>query len=272
MTTSVVATPRKWRPASFDTQVLVLTARVLRTSFADVKLTVLGLAQPVILLLLFSQVFAGVGALPGIADYGGYVNFLVPATLVNIALTVAIGSGAGLLTEMYNGVLGRFRVLPISMLAVLTARTLGDVVRLGAQLVIVEIAAVLLLGFRPVGGILGLAAATGLCLVAGWGLSWVFVALCAWARKPETLQAVGFIAIFPLMFSSTAYMPASTLPDWLRLVAAVNPLTYTIEATRALVLARPLGWSLVVAVGLAVAIGAFGAAASARAMSSEVRG
>ncbi|MBM7774894.1 ABC-2 type transport system permease protein [Actinokineospora baliensis] len=245
-------------------QVWVLTTRSLRAAFGNYRLVFFGLLQPVVLLLLFSQVFAGVTALPGMGSYAGYVNYLMPATLVNIAMITAMGAGAGLVAETYTGVIGRLRTLPISPVSVLVARTVADTARLAVQLATIVVAAVLFLGFDPDGGVLGLAAAVLLTLVVGWGLSWVFVAIATWQRNIEVMQAVSFIAMYPLMFSSSAYMPLENMPPWVRAVATANPLTYAIDATRALALGRSPGWALPWAVLLAAVAALGGAAVAAR--------
>ncbi|MBN9741455.1 ABC transporter permease [Amycolatopsis sp. A1MSW2902] len=261
---AVLADPPRWPETTFWTQVRVLAARSLRTAFGDWRLVFFGLLQPVVLLLLFSQVFSGVGALPSVAAYQGYVNFLVPATLVNISMTTAMSSGAGLLAEIYSGFTARLRCLPISLFSVLVARTLADSARLCVQLVVTSAASVLFLGFRPAGGVLGLSLALVLTLVVGWCLSWVFVAITTWLRKAETLQAASFVVMFPLMFSSSAYMPLDSMPQWVRAVSAVNPLTYAIDATRALALARPVGWSVAAALAIAAVAAVVGSTLAAR--------
>ncbi|GLZ41825.1 ABC transporter permease [Actinokineospora sp. NBRC 105648] len=250
----------EWTGSSLPTQVWVLTTRSLRAAFGDYRLVFFGLLQPVVLLLLFTQVFAGVGALPGVAPYAGYVNYLMPATLVNIAVITAMGAGAGLMAETYTGVVDRLRSLPIRPVSVLLARTFADSARLTVQLAAITGAGVLFLGFQPRGGVLGLAAAVLLATVVGWGLSWVFVAIATWRRNVELMQAVSFVAMFPLMFSSSAYMPLASMPGWMRAVATVNPITYAIDATRALALGRPPGaapaWALLLALGAALGAGA----------------
>jgi ABC-2 type transport system permease protein len=261
--------PAAWPQSGCWTQIRALTARSLRTTFADRRLVFFGLRQPVVLLVLFSQVFSGVGALPEVAAYRGYVNFLVPATLVSIAMTTAVSSGTGLLAEIYGGFAGRLRCLPISLFSVLVARTLADSARLGVQLVVTALASVVFLGFRPAGGVGGLALALLLTLAVGWSLSWVFVAITTWLRKVETLQSASFVVLFPLTFSSSAYLPLDTMPAWVRAVSALNPLTYAIDAARALALARPLGWSLVTALVLAAVAAVAGSALSARTFRSR---
>jgi ABC-2 type transport system permease protein len=252
-----------WSGSSTFTQVKVLTIRSLTTAFGDYKLVFFGLLQPIVMLLLFSQVFNGLGAMPGVAEYDGYINFLMPSTLVNIAMTTAMSSGVGMLTEIYTGFMGRLRAMPISMFSVLVARTLSDAVRLAVQLAVSVLAAVLFLGFRPA-GVIGVLASLGLTVVVGWGLGWVFVALATWQGKPETMQAISFIVMFPLMFASSAYVPLEAMPTWIRIISTINPMTYAIDATRALSLDMPLGSSLWAALGLVAGTAIIGAAVSAR--------
>jgi ABC-2 type transport system permease protein len=237
--------------------------RSLRTAFGDYRLVFFGLLQPVVMLLLFSQVFSRIGTLPGVVQYRGYINFLMPATLINIAVTTAMSSGVGVLAEIYTGFIGRLRAMPISMFAILVARTLSDALRLTVQLTVAVVAAVLFLDFRPA-GFAGIATALVLSVLVGWGLGWVFVAIATWQRKAETMQAISFIVMFPLMFGSSAYMPVAAMPGWLRLLSTVNPLTYAINAARALTAGTPVATALATAVGIVAALAVLGAAGAAR--------
>jgi ABC-2 type transport system permease protein len=252
-----------WGGSSLANQILILTGRSLRTAFGDYRLVFFGLLQPVVMLLLFSQVFSGLGAMPGVVEYQGYINFLMPATLVNIAMTTAMSSGVGMLTEIYTGFIGRLRTMPINLFALLVARTLSDAVRLLVQLAVTVGAAVIFLGFTPI-GVAGVVAAVLLTVVVGWGLGWIFVALATWQGKPETMQAISFIVMFPLMFASSAYVPVGAMPGWIGTVSTVNPVTYAIDATRALCLDKPLGWSLAAALGLVAVTATVGALLAAR--------
>ncbi|GGS48320.1 ABC transporter permease [Actinokineospora fastidiosa] len=244
--------PGRWRPATPLRQVSVLTGRSLRLAFSDRKIVFFGLLQPVVLLLLFSQVFSGIGTLPGVAEYNGYINYLLPATLVTIALTTAVGAGVGLLTEVFTGFIGRLRAMPLTLGAVLVARTVADSARLALNLLVAIVISVPVLGFRP-GSVIGLLLGLLLTIVVGWGLSWLFIAIACWAPKPEAMQAVSFIVMVPLMFGSSAYLPLEAMPAWVRWFSSVNPVTYAVDAVRALSLDRPAGWSPALALALAAA-------------------
>jgi ABC-2 type transport system permease protein len=224
-----------WHGSSFATQVWVLTQRSLNTFLRDPRMMFFSLLQPLVMLLLFSQVFGGIGQLGSLHPWGdSYINYLLPSTLVTTAMTSAMSSGVGLLTEMSNGVIARFRSMPVSLFSVLLARSLSDTVRMAIQLAFMLIAAVLLFGFTPAGGVMGVAAALLVSLIVGWGLGWLFLAIATWLKKAETMQSVAFLTMFPLMFASSAYMPVSTMPGWVQVIANVNPLSYAIFASRGL--------------------------------------
>ncbi|MBE9375118.1 ABC transporter permease [Saccharopolyspora sp. HNM0983] len=254
--TTATGAPRRWRGATYLTQVRVLTGRSLRALLQDPRVVIFSLLQPLIMLVLFSQVF-GEAMMGSVSAQGGsYINYLMPAILVTTGIGSALQSGVGLITDMKNGVLGRFRALPIRLSSVLLARSLSDLVRSAAQLVILLVVAAAVFGFRPDGGIGGVLAALALALFVSWALTWIFLALAAWVRKEEVMQSIGFLAMFPLMFASSAFVPLDALPTWLRVVAAVNPLTYAVDAARDLSLALPSGngvlWALLTSAALCV--------------------
>ncbi|CCH28643.1 ABC transporter permease [Actinosynnema sp. NPDC047251] len=255
MTATLAAPQTRWRGTDFATQVLVLTQRSLRTLVSDPRMIVFSILQPLIMLTLFSQIFASIANTPGFPAGVSYIDFLMPAILVNTAMQSALQAGVGLVTDMKNGVLARFRSLPIRLGSVLVARSLSDLVRTAAQLVLMLLFAVTIFGFSPAGGIAGVAGALALALAVGWALGWIFLAIASWLRNAELMQTVGFLAMFPLMFASSAYVPVSGLPGWLQAIANVNPLTYAVDAARALALSHPvtgvvaaLGTSAVLAV------------------------
>ena len=270
MTTAVAnpaatgVTHPSWRGTNVATQIMVLTGRSLRAIIRDPRMIIFSLLQPLVMLLLFSQIFASIAKTPGFPHGTSYIDFLMPAILVNTAMGAAVQGGVGLVNDMKNGVLARFRSLPIRLGSVLVARSLSDMVRTGVQLTIMLIFAALLFGFAPAGGLPGVAGAWALGLIVGWGLGWVFIAAGAWLRNAEVMQMVGFLLMFPLMFASSAYMPVDSMPTWIRFLARGNPLTYAIDATRALALGRPVGWSIVWALGLVTATALLGGTAAAR--------
>jgi ABC-2 type transport system permease protein len=260
---TTIALPR-WRGTSVTNQIAILTGRSLRALVSDPKLVIFSLLQPLIMLLLFSQVFSGMAGTANFPPGVSYIDYLMPAILVTTGVGAALQSGIGLVTDMKNGVLARLRSLPVNNLSVLVARSLADLARTALQLVILLLAAVVLFDFSPAGGVLGVAPAFLLALAVSWALSWVFLAVGAWVRNAETMQTVGFLAMFPLMFASSAFVPVDSLPAWLRVVATINPLTYAVDASRNLALALPVGSGVVGALAASAGLLVVGVVAAVR--------
>lgn len=255
---------RPWRGTNVLTQVAVLTARSLRAIIRDPRMIIFSLLQPLVMLVLFSQIFASIAKTPGFPSGVSYIDYLMPAILVNTAMGSAIQSGVGLVTDMKNGVIARFRSLPIRLGSVLFARSLSDIVRTGIQMIFMLLFATVLFGFDPAGGMLGVLGAWSLGMVVGWGLAWVFIAFGAWLRSAEMMQMVGFLLMFPLMFASSAYVPIGGLPGWLQAVAHINPMTYAVNASRNLALDLPVGGGVIAALAASLGLALVGAVAAIR--------
>jgi ABC-2 type transport system permease protein len=256
--------PGGWHGTGTATQILVLTGRSLRAIIRDPRLIVFNLLQPLVMLTLFSQVFSSLAHTPGFPAGVSYINYLMPAILVTTGIGSALQSGSGLVTDMKNGVLARFRSLPIRLSSVLIARSVADLVRSAVQLLFMVLFATVLFGFSPAGGLSGVVGALLLGLVVSWGLGWVFLAIACWMRNAEAMQSLGFLAMFPLMFASSAFVPVDGLPAWLRVVATINPLTYAVDASRNLALAMPVGSGVFGALLASAGLLAVGAIAAVR--------
>ena len=221
---------------------------------------VTSLMMPIILLLLFSQVFGT--ALTGSSSFPSgvtYIDYLVPAILVTTTMSSAMSSGVGMVTDLENGVMARFRALPMSLMSVPAARSISDAVKGFAQAAIILVLAFAVLDYRPpntsswVEGCLG---AVVISVVLGYALSWLYQALGATLRKAESVQSVSMMLMFPLMFASSAYVPVASLPTWLQVVAKANPLTYAVDAARGFSLGAvswpTVGLTLAICAGLCV--------------------
>lgn len=247
--TEQVGARPNWPNSSILTQVLVLSGRSLRALVRDPRLVVLSLIQPLVLLILFGQVFSSIARTPGFPQGIGYIDFILPALLVTTALTSGLQSGVAVTTELRNGLIARFRSMPISTGSVLLARSVADVCRSFVELAVMALVAALLFGFAPPGGITGVLGALLVAAVVCWSLGWVFMAFASWLRQPEILQTIGSLVTFPLMFASKAFVPISGLPDWLQGFATVNPLSHAIEAARGMAMGEPDLVVLATAVG-----------------------
>ncbi|WP_369217431.1 ABC transporter permease [Streptomyces flavofungini] len=251
MTTKLTPAPRPAAPptgvgtapvfggSSLPTQIRILTGRSLRAMVTDPGIVLFGLIQPVVILFVLTQVFSKMGMPPHFPDGVSYLDYVLPAILVDNAAQSAMQSGVGLVEDQKNGMVARLRSMPVHPGALLAARSLVGLVRATVQVLIIMILAITVLGYSPNGGAAELALSAGLTIFISFSLGWAFIAAGAWLRRAEPLQNLALIVIFPLMFASSAYVPVADLPGWLAAVASVNPLTYAIDASRALALDVP---------------------------------
>ena len=206
---------------------LVLAIRHLRHIPRNPELLMFATIQPVMFVLLFRYVFGGAIAIDGTS----YVNYLMPGIFVQ---TVAFGSmmtSLGLAQDAAQGLMDRFRSLPMSRSAVITGRVLADMV-VNTFVVVVMLAVGLLVGFRPEGGPLGWLGGFGVLLLISFTFSWIAATIGLLVRSVEAANSAGFIWLFPLTFCSSAFVQTSTMPGWLRVFADHQPLTILVNAVR----------------------------------------
>jgi ABC transporter DrrB family efflux protein len=211
-----------------------VAGRNLRTLLRTPQALVFALIQPVIFVLLFRYAFGGAIHVPGV----NYVDYLMPGIFGQAVCFGAIGTAVGLSTDLRSGILTRFRTLPMARIAVLAGRTLADLAR-NLLVVAVMIGVGFAVGFRDPHGAGGLLAAIGLVIVFGYAFSWIFVALGLRVSDPEAAQAAGVPVMFVLVFSSSAFVPLSSMPGWLQALGAHQPVTALVNAERALILGGP---------------------------------
>jgi oleandomycin transport system permease protein len=231
------------RPFPLLRHSLVLAGRAVRKirrtpeQFIDVTL------QPIIFVILFVYVFGG--AISGSTH--DYLQYVLPAIMVQTVLFSSLSIGVNLNTDIKKGVFDRFRSLPIGRSAPLIGAVSAEVVRFSTS-VIVLMGFGYALGFRvgtdPLSALAGclLAIAFALCM------SWVAVFLGTWLRESGAVQGIGFLVMFPLTFGSNMFVPTSSLPGWLQGWVRINPVTHLTDAIRGLLVggpvAAPVGWSV----------------------------
>jgi ABC-2 type transport system permease protein/oleandomycin transport system permease protein len=187
--------------------------------------------QPIMFVVLFRFVFGGAIPVEGTT----YVNYLMAGIFVQTIAFAGVYTGVLLANDLKNGMIDRFRSLPMLQSSVLTGRTLTDLLRAMLAVTVMTIVGVLV-GFRPEGGVAGAALAIGVMLTFGFALSWLGVAMGAFVRTPEALQGLIFTTIFPLTFASSAFVPTDTMPDWLRAFAEHQPVTLVTNTVRSFTL------------------------------------
>lgn len=194
------------------------------------------LFQPIIFLLLFTQLFSKFSSLPGFLQATGassYLEFATAGILLQNAFGSALQSGTSIVLDLDTGYLQKMLVTPVSRYAILLGRLTSDAFRVVVQSTIILVLAYAL-GATVSTGIVGILLM--LFTVAFFGLAWsgISLAIGLKTRSSETVFAIGGFITFPLLFLSTALTPRVFMPDWILDVSNFNPISYTVDAARAL--------------------------------------
>jgi ABC transporter DrrB family efflux protein len=205
--------------------------------------------QPIMFVLLFRYVFGGAIQTPGYT----YVDFLIPGIIVQNIAFGGFVTALGLNEDVHKGLIDRFRSLPMARPAVLAGRTTADIVTNTLSMTVLLITGVII-GFSFHTNFWHAIAGVLLLLLFGYAFSWVFAFLGLLVSSPEAANSVGFIAVFPLTFISSAFVPVASMPEPLKSFAMVNPFTIVVDAMRSLWLGAPANnyvwgavvWSLVI--------------------------
>jgi ABC-2 type transport system permease protein len=222
----------------FFSETLILYQRSMKILTRRPIAIYFSLIQPVIWMLLFGQIFNRIASFNPTA-FGGksYFQFFVPSVLLQTLLFGSAQSGIGIINDMQSGFLNKLLTTPVHRMAILLGRILGDLTRMSLQgLLIVLIA--WLAGqlqeerVRYENGLLGVLAALGIALLFGLGLASLNVFIALKTRNTESTFLIANFLTLPLLFTSSAQLPVTLLPDWLQHVARFNPVTYAIDSMR----------------------------------------
>lgn len=196
------------------------------------EMVIFGLIQPVMFVVLFSYVFGGSINIPGAGlDPGAYREFLMAGIFAQTVTFATAGAGAGIAEDMHKGLIDRFRSLPMTRGAVLTGRTLADLVQTALTLVVLALVA-LMVGWRTHENALKVLAGFGLLLLLGYAFTWIGALIGLTVRTPEAATSGGLIWLFPLTFISIAFVPSQNMPSVLQHIAEWNPFSATVQAAR----------------------------------------
>ncbi|MBO8193315.1 ABC transporter permease [Streptomyces oryzae] len=216
------------------TDSLVMAKRNLIRMVRIPEVVIFGLIQPIMFVVLFSYVFGGSIKVPGAGtDAGSYREFLMAGIFAQTVTFATAGASAGIAEDMHKGLVDRFRSLPMTRGAVLTGRTIADLVQTALTLVVLAIVAALV-GWAPHDGLGDALAGFGLLLLLGYAFTWIGALIGLSVRTPEAATSGGLIWLFPLTFISVAFVPSQNMPAFLQHVAEWNPFSATVVACREL--------------------------------------
>lgn len=216
---------------------LVIARRNLIRMTRIPEMVLFGVIQPVMFVVLFTYVFGGSLQIGNTTDAGVYKDFLMAGIFAQTVTFATAGSAAGIADDMQKGLVDRFRSLPMARGAVLTGRTVADLVQTAITLLVLAIVA-LIVGWRTgsaeptnAGRIL---AGFGLLLLLGYAFTWIGALIGLSVRTPEAATSGGIIWLFPVTFVSNAFVDSSQMTPWLRHIAEWNPFSATVQACREL--------------------------------------
>jgi len=189
--------------------------------------------SPIMFVLLFAYVFGGAIAIAGAGAGAGYREFLIAGIFAQTVVFGATITGAGLADDVKKGIIDRFRSLPMAPSAVLTGRTLSDVVNNVIVLVVMSLTG-LLVGWRIRGSLLEALGGYAMLLVFAYAISWVMAWIGMLVPSPEVVNNASFIVIFPLTFVANTFVPLDSLPVPLQRFAEWNPVSSVTQAAREL--------------------------------------
>ncbi|MDG9722169.1 MULTISPECIES: ABC transporter permease [unclassified Streptomyces] len=216
---------------------LVIARRNLIRMTRIPEMVLFGIIQPVMFVVLFTYVFGGSMKIGNTTDPDVYKDFLMAGIFAQTVTFATAGSAAGIADDMQKGLVDRFRSLPMARGAVLTGRTVADLVQTSITLLVLAIVA-LIVGWRTgsadptnAGQIL---AGFGLLLLLGYAFTWIGALIGLSVRTPEAATSGGIIWLFPVTFVSNAFVDSSQMTPWLRHIAEWNPFSATVQACREL--------------------------------------
>ncbi len=193
--------------------------------------------QPALWLLVFGQVFERTRAIP--TGDVRYIDFMAPGILAQSVLFIAIFSGITVIWERDLGIVHKFLVSPTPRTALVLGKALSAGVRALSQAAIIYLLA-LLIGVRLSWHPLALLAVLVAIVLGAAVFSTFSLIIACLVKTRERFMGIGQLLTMPLFFASNAIYPIAIMPDWLKVLATINPLSYEVDVLRTLMLGQPI--------------------------------
>lgn len=194
------------------------------------------MVQPALWLLIFGQTFSRLHVI----DTGGvpYLAFLAPGIIAQSALFISIFYGIQIVWDRDAGILAKLMVTPAPASALITGKAFAAGVRSVAQVIGVMVIAYLM-GIHLTANPLRILAAMAVVVLGSAFFACLSMTLAGLVRNRDRLMGIGQAITMPLFFASNALYPVDVMPPWLRWLSAINPLSYEVNALRALLIGTP---------------------------------
>jgi ABC-2 type transport system permease protein len=186
--------------------------------------------QPLLFTFLFAYLFGGAIPIPG---GGSYVDYLLAGILALNMITSTMGTAVGLSTDLNEGMIDRFRALPMWRSSVLVGRSVADLFTSCLCALIVALTG-LVVGWRPGSNYISIVGGFLLVIFFAYAVSWMSACAGLNSKSPESAASFGFIVLFPMTFVSNALVPTQHMPGWLQAIATWNPVSAVVAGARVL--------------------------------------
>lgn len=183
--------------------------------------------QPIMFLLLFRYIFGGALIIAG----GSQVNYIIVGVIVQGVVFGSFSTSIGLATDVKEGLVDRFRSLPMSRISVLLGRILADMT-LNIFVTTFTFVVALLIGFRPNGNPGEWLLSIGMILLLSFALAWIGAFIGLALKSIEAVNTIGFVWVFPVTFASTTFTEAATMPGWLQPWVKHQPFSLAVNSVR----------------------------------------
>lgn len=194
----------------------------------------INLFQPIVWLLLFTQVFKSLSTMPGLGSIS-YLQFFAPGVVVMTVMFGSAWAGFGMLHDIDMGILSKMLATPVTRVSIIASRVIASMMILVVQALIIFTIAVIM-GVNIATGVPGVLFSIVMVSLLGLGFAAFSNGLALLLRRPEPLMGVINFFTLPTMFLSSTMMPSGLLPSWLNAVRHFNPVDYAVVGVRDLVL------------------------------------
>jgi ABC-2 type transport system permease protein len=216
----------------FASDVWYTLARRFRNGLREPIWIFFSLTQPLIWLLLFTQLFKNISLMPGFPT-SGYLLFFAPGLIVMMAVFSSAYTGFDILQDIQFGVVDKMLITPANRYALIIGNILNALISMTIQILII-FGMVYILGVSVATGVGGILLTLVIVWLIGLAFCSLSYALIIATRSQTALVVIANLLSLPLMFLSSAMMPAELAPDWVSTAMKFNPVNYAIEAVRPL--------------------------------------
>jgi len=229
------------RPSAVSSTTIFIWRTLLKIKTAPGQL-IFDSVVAIVSMLLFTFLFGG--AIDG--SPREYVQFLLPGMLFMTVLPMTVYAGSALCKDISTGVYDRFRTIGFWQPAPVLGTLIADISKYAIAVVGVVLTG-LAIGFRLEGGIVGLTFGMLLVILYAFSLSWIFAAIGAVVKKPDSVAQNSMLILYTSIFGSNIFTYISTMPNWMQTVIMFNPTTHIVTAARVLMHGTYSAWGITLA-------------------------